>query len=228
MQDSQDTILKRFSRNLNLILDAAGYPDTKSGRQIRLAEDFNVSPTAARKWLFALSLPEMKTLIAMSERYNRSIGELLGQETRPMGKSISIPILGGEGTVSVVQFEAEWLNKEMRVNEFGVHMLICNGDSMATTINNGEIMFVDTPVPQIDDNAIYLLRFQNRIMVRRIRLGFSNQAELICDNASYQSSQYPLDKIHCNNTNEIDLGAPQQDDAILALGKVLWSIKRVN
>lgn len=222
-----DELLKIFAQNLNRVLDAADFPPAGSGRQIAVADTFHVSPTAARKWLLGLGMPELDHMMAICTRFNVTIDELLGRAPRPLGKSVSIPILNGEKEVSVVQFEADWLNKNMHINQAGVHMLVCNGDSMAPTINNGEIMFVDTPVSRLDDNSVYLLRYQNRILVRRIRVGFSDMAELICDNGGYQSANFPLGSISYNTSNEIHLDTEQPEDGLIILGKVLWSIKRI-
>ena len=228
-------LLEVFSQNLNLVLDAAGYPPLNKGRQAAVAQDFKMSAAGAGKWLEGKSLPEPDTLLAISRRYNVSIDELYGNGARPSGKTIAIPLRNSleekNKSDSVVNFEAEYLKNGLRVNQAGVHLLVCRGDSMSPTINDGDTMFVDTPVTSLDDNAVYLLRYQSRILVRRIRMGIDNNARLICDNTQYEAATYPLDKIIYNKSNAISLepnDSPSSDKVgLVILGKIPWSIKRI-
>lgn len=102
---SSDTLKRQkkflFSQRLNQGLDQLEYPPLHLGRIERLKDVFQVSQTAARKWITGLSLPhyERRKLIAKKlglcfEWLEQGIGEMLPSlESHTMEKVPSYPLL---------------------------------------------------------------------------------------------------------------------------------------
>jgi transcriptional regulator with XRE-family HTH domain len=71
-----NAVLAGFATRLREVCQDMGLP-TDRGLQTRLAEKFNVSPNAARKWVQGLGMPELDTAIAIANWAGVNVNWLL-------------------------------------------------------------------------------------------------------------------------------------------------------
>lgn len=141
---------------------------------------------------------------------------LLGQET--MGHSTAIPrpadagfaeefalvplysveVSAGHGAavdqeqpVTQLAFRRDWL-QEMNLRENKVVAVLANGDSMADTIRSGAVLLVDTAQRQVVSDAIYILRQNGLLYVKRLQRLLDGSMRISSDNPAY--AQEVVDK----------------------------------
>ncbi|MGS1071690.1 helix-turn-helix domain-containing protein [Burkholderia glumae] len=85
-----------FSDRLNLVLDEEGYPPKGSGRQNRLAKEWDLSQKGVRKWLEGEGVPETTRLVEMAKRYGVSF-EWLATGRDPSTLAYSTSVVRGVG-----------------------------------------------------------------------------------------------------------------------------------
>lgn len=73
-----------------------------------------------------------------------------------------------------------------------------SGDSMADTIEDGNILLVDTSKTDYQNGGIYLLTINNDWFIKRLRKRLSGELDVISDN-----SKYPIETFKPNDEIEI-------------------------
>jgi phage repressor protein C with HTH and peptisase S24 domain len=64
-------------------------------------------------------------------------------------------------------------------------LLKARGDSMEPTIYDGDILLIDTSVPKIVDDSIYVLQFDHNLLVKRVQSTIPGGLVIISDNLRY-------------------------------------------
>ena len=85
------------------------------------------------------------------------------------------------------------------------HLVATNakGDSMEPSINDGDMLLIDTNQRGLGQDDIYVIRRDDALMVKRLQLGFDNNALIISDNPRYKEQSIP--------TQDLDI-----------IGRVVW------
>lgn len=78
-------LVTEFAVNFNKALDKSGYPSPTQQRAIRLAEAFEVSPAASRKWLTGSGLPSPATLKRIATTLGFSLDTVFGMPHQATG-----------------------------------------------------------------------------------------------------------------------------------------------
>ena len=88
-------------------------------------------------------------------------------------------------------------NNERALSMFGgraaeqVKVINVRGDSMAETIEPGDLIFVDVSVHEFDGDGIYVFGFDDKIYVKRLQM-IPDQLLVISDNPKYR--EWAVDK----------------------------------
>ncbi len=69
------------------------------------------------------------------------------------------------------------------------------GDSMATTINDGDFVFVDTTSQAMGSDGIYVLKSDTGLSIKRLQNSFNGQIIIKSDNPVYDSLAFKLSDI---------------------------------
>lgn len=77
---SKGTGARLFGQRFNEVLDLHGYPRKGTGRTVMLAQSFDVSISAARKWVEGIAIPGYDKLLTIARTFNVSIDWLLGND----------------------------------------------------------------------------------------------------------------------------------------------------
>ena len=224
-----------FSKNFNAALDKESYPSLHYGRQTEVARVFQISTSAARKWVMGECIPDWDNLLFIADTLNVSVDALLGRtvklESTPATPG---PIAGGHTPIDEtgltkllggLQFDANWLETGMRLKHEGLQLMIASGNSMSPTLDDGDIIFVDTRATLIENNAIYLFKCNDGFLIRRVQLTPEGSVELVCDNKKIANTIVPRSAIH---TEQIEAGFDARESDLLIVGKVQWTIKRAS
>ena len=91
-----------------------------------------------------------------------------------------------EQVVDFVSFKEEWVKNFLRVPRENLALLSVKGDSMNPTLNDGDMILVDLRANRIDDSAIYVLEFDDALLVKRIQRKLDGSVVIKSDNSLYE------------------------------------------
>jgi phage repressor protein C with HTH and peptisase S24 domain len=90
-------------------------------------------------------------------------------------------MVADESAAEMLAFRTEWLHRR-GINAAAAHVLTARGDSMEPTIRDGDILLVDTSIDRVVDNAIYVVVYSGRTLVKRVQLRLDGSVVLKSDN----------------------------------------------
>ena len=180
---------KAFSERLNAALDRHGVIPPGYGRVIGAAELFGVSQNTAAAWLKGDGVPELVRLPEIADILGTTIQQLV------VGEPAHDSPLVDERYVSINLHAADsvggysWHVLPETLRSLGlandIKMLhISNGD-MAPFVSPGDVVIYDPRVKRILANGIYVLKIEDRFIVRRVQRGLKQNFRLICDNPAF-------------------------------------------
>jgi phage repressor protein C with HTH and peptisase S24 domain len=112
-------------------------------------------------------------------------------------------------TIGRLPFDRAFAKQLKLPNLSALKIIISSGDDMAPTINDKDIVIVDTSVKKTLTNGLYLFNLQNELFIKRLSINqFTGEADIISDN-----SLYPTIKI--DNLKDLS-----------CLGKIIFVCKR--
>lgn len=83
-------------------------------------------------------------------------------------------------------FRAQWLKKVTRANLSALALIEVSGDSMAGTLDSGDLILVDTSMTAFRGEGIYVLMVEEALFVKRVSLDPDSGALiLVSDNTRY-------------------------------------------
>lgn len=91
-------------------------------------------------------------------------------------------------------FSFEWLRDNLSHTTGVLTTIKVRGDSMATTLLDGDTIMIDEGVASIDVDGIYVLDLHGRRLVKRVQQLYDGTLVLISDNANYQRESIPRDR----------------------------------
>ena len=159
--------------------------------------------------------------------FSPRLAALLPPTAAPMLGAIRIPVLdlnphAGVGAEpddhpavrDYLEVMESWVRHTLHVRPEALRVLPARGDSMAPTIHDGDLLFVDTSVTHFDEEGIFIIVWNGALLVKRLVADFSNRhIEIRSDNAT----AYPPKSV-----------TPARMDELSIRGKVRawWSLKR--
>lgn len=109
-------------------------------------------------------------------------------------------------------FKREWISVELHAGGDDLALVEVAGDSMEPTLSPGDVIMVDRRESRVWTDAMYLLRVDDAVMVKRLQMLPGGKLKIISDNPGYES--YVLD------TKDGGVG-------LEVYGRVVWISKRV-
>lgn len=95
-----------------------------------------------------------------------------------------------------------WAQRRFGMNLGALRIVSVGGDSMAPTLNDGDLVFVDTSVTSFEREGIYVLMFDGRLLIKRIRANLSSRLVEIC---SDNERAYPVQTVHPNELDRLHI-----------------------
>lgn len=114
--------------------------------------------------------------------------------------SIRFPRLNAEATcgagtindhyievVDYVTVAAAWAREKLGGNLNKIQVITARGDSMEPTIEDGDVMFVDTAIEAFEGDGLYLLWYIDGLKAKRLQSTVGGGLMIISDNNSYRT-----------------------------------------
>lgn len=178
-----------------------------------LALVLGVSPTTIRTWRTRQKIPDN-----IYRKLELPFNELKSSE------QVSLPFYNveasaGAGTLvedeekaNLISFDKYFLSSNLGVNRANVFMMSVKGDSMEPTIKNSALIMVDRDSLTLTD-GIYVLRYFDQLLVKRLNFSLSGVVRIISDNTAY-----PMEEIHKEQLSATD---------VEIIGRVVWTGQRM-
>ena len=199
---------QEFSKRLALACDKAGLQN--HGRQAEIAKKMKLTPKAVSKWFNGESIPRRGKLQELAAIIGTSSSYLLGDTSTdgiPEGHLLMradsfrvdvFDIQASAGTGVMIRDEfietirsIEYSTEEARTL-FGnrpadtIKMIAVNGDSMSSTFEPRDQIFVDIGIDHFDGDGIYIFTLENNLYIKRLQLQYKKMA-VISDNKKYET-----------------------------------------
>ena len=113
--------------------------------------------------------------------------------------------------VTKMEIQEEWAQRTFGGDLSRIMLITARGTSMSGTIENGDVLFVDSTVREYDGEGIYVITRGREVLVKRLQKLHGNRLEIISDNPNNRSET--LDETQANE--------------VFICGRVLkaWTIK---
>lgn len=198
----------------------------------RLARATGVSPSAFRKWLRGDAEPSRERLVALAQAAGVSAGWLAAGEGAPpryagarsdvtgpdprdyvlLPKRPESAAAGAEspppvGQAEFIAFRRDWVRSELGIEPDRLVMETAIGESMTPTIQDGDLLLVDTTENRVRSFGVYVVEIAGERLVKRVQPKLDGSLTLISDNTAYEPEHV----------------TPAQVGAIQVVGRVLWT-----
>jgi transcriptional regulator with XRE-family HTH domain len=185
----QKAFRKQFAERLNAALDRHGVIPPGYGRVIGAAELFGVSQNTAAAWLKGDGVPELARLPEIADILGTTIEQLVvGDHDHDSHLSdehyVSVDLHTED---SVGGYSWHTLPETLRILGLAndIEMLQISNDDMAPFVRRADVVIYDPRVKRIHANGIYVLKIDQRFIVRRVQRGVKQTIRLICDNPAF-------------------------------------------
>lgn len=179
------------------------------------AGECGMSDTVIRQYLSGKSEPTRPAIIAIARISGCSINWLLTGEggmrpgdtyavtcaeykATPLEGFVQIPrykvsasagggsIIHSEQIVDHLTFRSDWVRNALGVPVSSLALINVKGDSMEPTLSNGDVILIDMSAEGVDDNAVYVLRYDGKLVVKRIQRRHDGSITVKGDNPVYE------------------------------------------
>jgi len=197
---------EEFRRRLRLIMQ-------QFGSVADLARAVGVSDNAIYKWVSGRGQPSMISLVNLARAARVSIEWLAtGQESKGEARAAesgeyvylppnSVRTAGGRGVqsrqiVDYVAFKTEWLRRRVGIDPKSLMLIEAVSDSMAPTIDEGDLLLVDLRDPRFRHDGVYVLRASGDLPIKRIQRRPDGKLIIRNDNAAYEPTVVAADSVN--------------------------------
>jgi phage repressor protein C with HTH and peptisase S24 domain len=117
-------------------------------------------------------------------------------------------MIRSEQVVDALAFKTDWLRKRLAATPLNLILLEVNGDSMAPTLRDGDLILVDLGEPRFKQDGLYVLRHDGELIVKRVQRGARGELIIRSDNPAYPPTAVSRGRIG-------------------VIGRVIWIASRV-
>nr|CRH07268.1 Putative phage repressor [Candidatus Magnetococcus massalia] len=108
-------------------------------------------------------------------------------------------------------FKTSWIRGEMGLNPHQLALINVHGDSMEPTLRGSDLLLIDLRRAEVRDDAIYVLRFEAHLLVKRAQRLLDASIIIRSDNPAYKEQ----------------VATPEQAQHLCVIGKVVWVGRRI-
>lgn len=225
MESAQPTVKKRPLAKVEEFAERFNSLVSRFGTQAALARAAGLHPGTIQKYASG-GEPLRPALVAIARAAGVSVEWLatgegpmrseLETEREKLGEYIFVPrynvraaagagaVINDERVVDHLAFKSEWVHRALGADPARLLLIEAMGDSMAPTIDDGDLLLVCTREPHFRDDGVYLIRRDQGLSVKRLRRRPGGAMVISSDNPNYGSDEIPAD--------QVDL-----------VGRVIWS-----
>lgn len=199
---------QEFRRRLRLIMQ-------QFGSVADLAQAVGVSDNAIYKWVSGRGQPSMISLVNLARAARVSIEWLATGEDAPkseaqtaesdeyvylprnsMRSSVGRGAMQSRQIVDYLALKVEWLRRRIGIDPKSLILIEAVGDSMAPTIDEGDLVLVDLRDPHFRHDSVYVLRTSGDLSIKRIQRRPDGKLIIRNDNAAYEPTVVAADSIN--------------------------------
>ena len=97
--------------------------------------------------------------------------------------------------VDYVHVDKAWAREKLGGNLSRIQVITARGDSMQGTIEDGDVLFVDTSVRWFEGEGVYLLSFADGLKAKRLQASVGGGLLVISDNPLYRTETIENDRL---------------------------------
>lgn len=101
--------------------------------------------------------------------------------------------------VREIDVAEDWVRRNIAAPVNRVRVITAQGDSMQPEIGSGDVLFVDSGVTRFDNNAVYVMNWQGRPIVKRLQVLRDGRVLIKSVNPAYEVEEVPpgeVDQLH--------------------------------
>lgn len=157
------------------------------------------------------------TEYGFAEQHIKDLASLISSQAELANEFALIPgynveVSAGAGAFPVSEqpsrrlaFRHKWLRYK-GLSEKDLVLVFARGDSMEPTISDNNTLMIDTSQQELSDGAIYVIRVNSHLVVKRVQTLLNRDIMLISDNTAYHPETLK----------------PEQLSDLRVIGKVVW------
>lgn len=114
------------------------------------------------------------------------------------GNGTEVSVADGESVVDMMAFRPEWLSS-IGITHRSVAVISVRGDSMADTLQDGDLILVDTSLVDRKVSGVYVIAREDRLMVKRLHFKTNGGVEVRSDNKAYPTetlTEFDFERLH--------------------------------
>jgi transcriptional regulator with XRE-family HTH domain len=127
------------------------------------------------------------------------------------GGSVLESHIESDQIVDHIAFKEEWIQNFLGVPQKDLALLAMKGDGMTPSLSDGDMVLVDLRTSRIEDSAIYVLQYENALLVKRVQKKMDGSVIIKGDNQVY----------------EPEILSKERADSLKIVGRVVWAGKRM-
>jgi phage repressor protein C with HTH and peptisase S24 domain/plasmid maintenance system antidote protein VapI len=116
-----------------------------------------------------------------------------------------------EAVVDHLAFRRDWVQRALGLDPTSLALIDARGDSMSPTIENGDLLLLDTRNGQSRSDGIYVINLAGALLVKRLRIKLSGTVEVMSDNPKYSSEAVSGSEL----------------DRLVLVGRVVWHGRKI-
>ena len=94
-------------------------------------------------------------------------------------------LIESEQIVDYLAFKRDWLSRVLGITHNDIVLVEVRGDSMADTLQDGDLVLIDRRQNTLDVSAVFVLRVNDALLVKRVQHNFDGSVTIKSDNSRY-------------------------------------------
>lgn len=151
---------------------------------------------SCRRWLDPQNpgMPDLQSFASLCLQFEADANYFLGFTSTRFSAAITRDAMGLPAPSDADSEPSRWIETIGRAlgdAPSACSIVIMKGDEMAPKINNGDVVFVDEHVAELQGNGTYYIEFQGRRLIRNVEDRLSDGLVFSCENPKYRETVVP-------------------------------------
>jgi phage repressor protein C with HTH and peptisase S24 domain len=105
-------------------------------------------------------------------------------------------VIDSEQIVDYLAFRREWLQRVLGITHPDIVLVEVRGDSMASTLYDGDLVLVDMRQNRLDASAVFVLKVGETLLVKRVQHNLDETVTIKSDNKNYETVTLSGEKLN--------------------------------